>query len=60
GEQHHKQRKNGRQRRRDPNVFPHIPPSVTLPPAAAPAEIMGMQFGNFLTQPGLAPDKRPS
>jgi len=59
-EQHHKQRKNGRQRRRDPDVFPHIRPSVTLPPAAAPAEIMGMQFGNFLTQPGLTPDKRPS
>ncbi|MCY1217135.1 hypothetical protein D9M72_290370 [compost metagenome] len=39
GEQHHKQRKNGRQRRRDPDVFPHIRPCVTSPPAAASAEL---------------------
>jgi len=31
GEQHHKQRKNGRQRRCDPKIFPHIHPCVAWP-----------------------------
>jgi len=32
GEQHHKQRENGRQRCRDPQIFPHIRPCVASPP----------------------------
>jgi len=58
-EQRHEHRENGGNRRRHPEIFPHIHPSVASPPRRIPA-IMEMQFGNFLTQPRPPHDERPS
>jgi len=57
--QRHKHRQNGGNRRRHPEIFPHIHPSVASPPRRIGA-IMGMQFGNFLTQPRSPHDERRS